>query len=202
VGFVVGEVDASRQLFDFAEPNLDQALAAELGAAIAAATDDIVLHGSGTGMTPRGLQNVSGITALSKTNASPTPATNLAAIGDLVNQTSAAYGAQVDTIVLHPRRFNFLISKLGYAPQWPTSNVVVSAAIATNVGGSQDEIYAFASSEVWLFRRPPAIAIYPEVKSATLEVRVQVRQAIGLLAGRQPAAIGRLTGSELVAPTF
>jgi hypothetical protein len=205
VGYIAGNVDLSRQLFDRSSlTSFDRALAVELAAALATSLDDQLLHGSGTAPQLRGLANVSGITAVTKTNATPSAATNLAAIGDLVAETATAYGAQPTHLLMAPRRFEFIVTKLGYAPQWPVDNVVLSAAISTTLGAgtNQDEIYAIVAEELWLFRDSPAITVFPEIGSGALTVRVQARQAAGLLGNRIPQAIGRLTGSELAAPVF
>ena len=82
---IFGYEDLSQQLLDNASPSasIDVVLAADLGAAVGTALDSQILYGTGANGQLRGFVNVSGITTVTKTNAAPTGATNLAAIGNL-----------------------------------------------------------------------------------------------------------------------
>ena len=206
---ISGQPDLSQQLLDRSEPGqaagIDVALAHDLGNSYATSLDGQILYGSGTAPQLRGLLNVAGITAVAKTNGSPTGATNLAAIGDLVSQTSTAYGSLIETLLVHPRRLSWVRTKLGYSPEWPVPNVVACASLRTTdgVATNQDELYALASQEVILYGDAPNIRVsFDQTGSGTLTVKFVASGYAALLAGRTPAAIGRLSGSEFTAPVF
>jgi hypothetical protein len=203
IGTIAGQVDPSYQLLQFGLPRMDEALSAALGASYGEALELQLINGSGSAGQMLGLLNVSGVTAVSKTNATPTAATNLAAIGDLLQQTATALGKPADTIVLHPRRKEFIEKKLGYAPvPWGVENVIVTAAMPVNLSTNQDRVIALALDEVPLFSRGPTFRLFPESGSATLTARVQTYGFGALLGNRQPTAIGVLSGSELAPPVF
>jgi hypothetical protein len=208
VASIAGQIDMSRQLLDFSQPGMDEAISADLGADYATKLETQVLSGSGASGQTLGLRNVSGITSVTATNASPTPLTSLTAIGNLINQVSAAYGSQPSdlAVVMHPRRFNWIISKAGFNVRFPVAdeNVIVSTSIPTTLGAgtNQDVVLALVLSEVTLYERPVVFRIYEQVGSGTQTVRVSAIGYAALMANRQPAAIGILSGTELTPPTF
>lgn len=206
---IAGQLDLSRQLYDFSLPGSDEWVAAELGADYASKLEIQLISGSGSAGQLLGLRNVgTGSTTVTKANGSPTFQTNLAAIGDLVSQTASAYGAQPDDVllVMSPRRFDFIVSKATFAVRWPVSegNIVLSPGVPTNLGAgtNQDVILALVRSEVILYQRPVRFRVYPDVGSASLTVRVSALGYAALLSNRQPAAVGILTGTELTSPVF
>lgn len=203
---VQGIQDVSQQLWDRADPasSLDEVLAVDLANALAVQLDQQILYGTGGSGQLRGLANVAGITSVTKTNASPTGLTNLLALGDLSAQTAAAYGALPDTLLLAPRRAAYMRSKLANAIEWPIQNVVVVPGLRTTDGASttQDEAFAIAADEIWLFGGEPRFRVLTEPGSGTLTVRFVADMYVGLLAHRMPAAIGRVSGTEFVAPAF
>ena len=186
---ISGQQDLSQQLLDRSEPGqaagIDVALAHDLGNSYATSLDGQILYGSGTAPQLRGLLNVAGITAVAKTNGSPTGATNLAAIGDLVSQTSTAYGSLIETLLVHPRRLSWVRTKLGYSPEWPVPNVVACASLRTTdgVATNQDELYALASQEVILYGDAPNIRVsFDQTGSGTLTVKFVASGYAALLA--------------------
>ena len=202
---IAAQQDMSDQLFERSSGGtMDIYLATELGEALAAVLDAQIISGSGSSGQLRGILNVSGVTAVTKTNGSPTAVTNYAAIGDLVKQASDAYGGMVDTLVMAPRRLAFIKSKLGYVPEWLGLRAVASSAVPTNLGAStnEDRIIALPGQEIILHVDPPSFGVFPDVLSGTMETRYQARLYAALLAGRKPAAIGVMSGTELTSVTF
>nr|MBA2599941.1 hypothetical protein [Actinomycetota bacterium] len=61
---------------------------------------------------------------------------------------------------------------------------------------------ALARAESPLFVQPPTFRALVDPLSANFEVRFQIYGYSALLANRQPASIGKLSGTGLVAPTF
>ncbi len=50
---------------------------------------------------------------------------------------------------------------------------------------------------------PPIINVIVDIaESGSLKARVQARQYVGCLPNRQPAAVAKVTGTGLAAPTF
>lgn len=201
---ITGRQTFSLQAFSFADESFDQALAADLGAAIGAVLDQQILNGSGSSGQMRGLLNVVGVTSVAKTNGAPTAITNYAAIGDLVKQTSDAYGGMVDTLIMAPRRFSWITSKSAFVPDWLRTNVAVAGAMPENLGGgtNEDRVIAIPSREILLYVGRPRFQVLAEVLSGTLQVRIIALLYAALVGGRVPAAIGVLSGTELAAPTF
>jgi HK97 family phage major capsid protein len=79
---IAGQLDLSRQLYDFSNPGSDEWIAAELGADYASKLEIQLISGSGSAGQLLGLRNVgTGSTTVTKANGSPTFQTNLAAIG-------------------------------------------------------------------------------------------------------------------------
>lgn len=201
LGTLAGHNDLSQQAVDLS--NLDEAIAAELGSAYGERLDIQVISGTGTSGQILGLLAVTGISALTYTSATPTGAENFAQVGRLVASTATAYGAPVDTILVHPRRAAYIRSKLGYAPEWP-ANIEEVGAIPVNLGAgtNEDTVIALSREESPLFLNPPAFRAMIDPLSANLEVRFQIHGYAALLANRQPASIGKSTGTGWASPTF
>jgi len=173
-------------------------LAAELGAALGEALDLQVLNGTGGGTAFDGLLNVAGATAVTYTDASPTAAEAFAKIGQLCAETADAAGQPVNALLLHPRRLVWLTTKLGYRPEWPAPPFSVPAMPATlGAGTNEDAIIALVRDDVQLYLGPLEVRVWPDVGSTTGMVRTQAFQFGALASARQPAAIGRLTGTGL-----
>lgn len=201
---IAGQLDLSAQLYEFSNPDADTWVSAELGADYAAKLEVQVISGSGSSGQTTGFRNVSGQTAVTHTNATPTAATNYAKIGDLIQQTAVASGIRPDTLVLAPRRREFIESKLGWVPTWFGLTVIESPSMPLTLGAgtNQDPVIVFPRNEVFLYERPIRFAVYPQVGSSTLTVRLSALGYAALLANRKPTAIGVSTGTEWVAPTF
>jgi HK97 family phage major capsid protein len=201
-----GIQDMSQQLFDRADPasSMDVVLATDLGNALAIQLDQQILYGTGASGQLRGFVNVTGITAVTKTNGTPTGLTNLLALGDLTAQTATAYGQLPDTLLVSPRRLAYMRAKIANQIEWPARNVVSTPVLHTTDGAStnQDEAFVIASDEIWLFGGEPRFRVFAQPGSGTLTARFVADMYAGLLAHRMPAAIGRVSGTEWTAPVF
>jgi len=212
--YIAGQVDASRQLIEMARPGFDQVLARDLGAALGTNVDSQLVTGINSSGQTEGLSQVSGTIAVSYTDASPTPNELVSKIWDAFRQIAEQGGGPPEPggdnylIVLAPRRLAWLSANTGSTssltlPPLP-GRVVATAGIRTalGVGTNEDEIYLLARSESFCGASEPVIAVYPEVGSSTLTVRVQARQSVAAMFSRQPKAIARISGTGLVAPTL
>lgn len=209
VGLIAGQVDVSQQAFDHASPGFDVALAAELGNALGAQVDSQIISGSGSAGQLRGIRNVSGVSSATYTDTTPTQSEFWHQLMSLLATTATAYGAMPNTVLLHPRRAAWLSAWTDSAGMpavinWPEGVRPVNVgSIPTNLGGGTEDVaIVLQASESVLAQRAPSFAVMPDVLSGTLEVRVQARQYAALLANRQPASIGILSGTGLIAPVF
>ncbi len=191
---IAGLVDVSQQLFDQTPGGvLDQAIAQELGEAI------------GTGMdvaVTTALLAAAGIVSVSYTDASPTPAENFGKVVDLRQQVHVASGEAPTVLILHPRRLSFL-DETSTNPLQYRMIVVPSPSIPTNLGAgtNEDRALVAVADDVVLFSRPPELRIMVSPGSASLTVRIQVYQYFATVV-RQPAGVGVLLGSGMIAPVL
>ena len=186
-----GLVDVSEQLFDRSDPPADQWLAEELGGLIGAATDLKVVAD---------LIALSGTTSITSTTT--TAAANYAAAGALVGAVGEAFGAPSSDqlLVMHPRRAAYITTKLGFSVVWP-ARLVETPAVPTTVSTNQDEMLAFARSEVILFLGPPRFRAMADVGSGTLTWRIVADRYVAVVV-RQPTAVAKATGAGLITPPY
>jgi len=163
-----------------------------------------LISGSGASGQLLGLRIVTGVTAVTATNASPSAATNYSAIGNLIQTVSNASGERPDLLVLAPRRAEWIRAKLGFAPDWYGLQVIESPSMPTNLGAgtNQDPVIVLNKSEVILYEKPATFAAYEQVGSSTQTVRISAWGYAALQAARQPTSIGVSTGTEWTGPTF
>ncbi|MDQ5874484.1 MAG: phage major capsid protein [Actinomycetota bacterium] len=202
LGTLAGHNDLSQQALDLS--NLDEGIAAELGSAYGERLDIQVINGTGTSGQILGLLAVTGISALIYTSATPTATEAYAQVGKLASSVASAYGAPIDTFIMHPRRRAWIESKLAFTPAWLDVQVVEVGAIPTNLGAgtNEDTVIALAREESPLFLQSPSFRAMIDPLSANLEVRFQIHGYAALLANRQPASIGKSTGTGWASPTF
>lgn len=206
---IYGWIDASMQLVDRAEPGFDVVAARELGEVIGLRTDQALLTGTGTAPELRGLLNVSSITSVAYTDASPTQAEFWPKLLEAWSTASTALGRDLDTIVMHPRRWAWMKawkdSSTG-APavlDWP-GRVVTCGAIATNQGAgtNEDVVLILRRDELPALLGPISVEVYREVGGHTGTVRIHAKRYASALFGRRPEAIAKVSGTGLGGVTF
>lgn len=211
VSYIAGQVDMSRQLFDRAMPGMDVVIAADLGRALGAAVDSALVAGTNANGQTRGLANITGHVAVTYTDASPTAAEIVSKIWEAyakVSDTATGYGvaAPEDYVVaLHPRRHAVIGTSADALRQLePFGAVVSTGGIRTTLGAgtNEDEIYVVARAESFVALGRPEIATFEEIGSATLTVRISVRQPLAAMFGRAPTSIARISGTGLAAPVW
>ncbi len=209
VATLAGFVDLSVQALEQSTPGLDVVLAAELAEAYFTRLDLQLLYGSNSNGQTLGLKNVSGASTVAWTDASPTAPELLAVIGQISAAVATALGYGADTLILHPRRRDWLLAKLGY--QLPANlpfQIVTSANVAVNggAGTNEDEAFMVASQEAHLFTRPPTVSVYRDItaaKTGALTARVEILGFAAFAANRKGgAAVGILSGSGFVSPSW
>jgi len=84
--------------------------------------------------------------------------------------------------------------------------VLTSANIATTLGSgtNQDEIYVVNAPNLFIYedQSGPYLDTFRDVLSGTLQVRFRLFNYYSLILGRRPAAISKISGTGLAAPTF
>jgi hypothetical protein len=84
-------------------------------------------------------------------------------------------------------------------------SVVTDPNIPQTLGaGTEDEIFAVAADELFLYEDPamPMAVRFEQIAGSTGQIRIVVFGLFAFSAGRQPTASALLTGSGLIAPTF
>ena len=100
---IAGQQDISRQALDRGT-GIDSLIMADLSGAIATTLDDGMINGAGTSGTLLGLKNITGINAVTYTDASPTVAELYPKLLDAIQKINSNRYAGPDLIVMHPRR--------------------------------------------------------------------------------------------------
>jgi capsid protein len=202
VSTVAGQVDLSRQLFEFSQLGFDAAITDDLSRAHATAFDVEVINGTATSGRTRGLLSWSGILSMggTVTNAS----TFLAGLWQAYSALAygSGYGAASSdgyVTIVHPRRAAWLAAGVSGtlppgAPLVP-SELVVSAGVPSNLGAGTNEDVALVveKSQVLLLSRNPKIRVREDVLSSTLTVRVAAERHLAVLL-KNATAIAKVTG--------
>jgi hypothetical protein len=190
VSTVAGQVDLSRQLFEFSQPGFDAAITDDLSRAHATAFDVEVINGNAASGRTRGLLNWSGILSVAGTVTSA--ATFLTSLWQAYSQLagSSGFGASNHegyVTILHPRRAAWLVAGVSYVVARGTplvpGELVVSAGIPTNLGAGTNEDVALVveRSQVLLLSRGVTVRVREDIGSSSLTVRVQAERHMAVL---------------------
>lgn len=160
-----GQQDVSRQSLDRGR-GIDGIIFADLAGAYSASVDSDALSADGTSGTHLGILNVSGINAVTYTDATPTVAEAYPKIADALQRITANRFMNPDLIVMHPRRWAWfmsavdgqnrplvvpranvpenamgvgMISAPGFVGQIAGVDVLVDANVPTNLGAGTNE---------------------------------------------------------------
>lgn len=227
---LAGQQDVALQLLDQSPINFDEIVMRDLLADYATKTNLQILNGSGASGQVLGLNAQTGVTAVTLT--ATTVAGLYSAIANAVQQIYATRYAAPNAIVMHPRRWAWLISQLdsnsrplivpnaqgpnnavgtfaGLGVQQVVGTiqglpVVTDPSIATNggVGTNQDSVLILKTDDVVLYESGIKTRVLQETLSGTLTARFQCYGYLAFSAGRYPASTARITGVGLVSPTF
>lgn len=222
---IAGQQDVSQQLFDRADPGIDQVLFADLRSAYDTTLDTALLNGDGTLGTHTGIRSVASVNTTTYTDATPTAAEHVPKIYDAIQQVWSNRYLAPDTIVFHPRRSAFLASNLsstfplfqlgsldqasgtqdrGLVNMFAGLRTVMDANVRTTDGAStnQDEIYVVRAEDMILWEGPLQARVMTDVGSGTLTVRLQLFAYSAFAGGRYPSSITVISGTGLTEPTF
>jgi HK97 family phage major capsid protein len=232
VATIAGQVDLSRQLYDFSNPGMDEIIFTDLAADFATKLDIQVISGSGGSGQVRGIRNIASINNVTYTQATPTTATLFPKVADAVQRVATTLYRYPDAIVMHPVRWASFLGAVDTAgrPLVPPEGafnpiirngtqqaeglvgslqglpVYVDPNLPTNLGAgtNQDIVIAARFAEMYLYEEAggPRTRVFEDVGSGTQTVRISAWGYVAFAAGRYPAAISLISGTGLVPPTF
>jgi HK97 family phage major capsid protein len=227
---VAGQQDVAIQLLDQSPINFDELVFRDLIADYATKVNLQVLAGTGAAGQVTGLMTQAGATAVTVT--ATTVAGLYSAIANATSQIYASRFGAPDVVVMHPRRWAWLVSQLDSssrplvvpAAQGPNNAVatfgglgvqqvvgsiqglpvVTDPSIPTNrgAGTNEDAVLVMKADDVVLYESGIRTRVLQETLSGTLTVRLQVYGYLAFSAGRYANSLARITGVGLVAPTF
>ena len=221
-----GAQDVSKQAIDRGTGTED-VLMADLMGAYYTAVDNAMINGDESSGTLKGLKNISGITATTWTDGSPTSAECVSKFAKLISDFTSARYASPDVILMHPRRWAYLVGGLdgnsrpfvlpqgnnpsnavgigaiGYSAVGTLFGipVITDANIQTDAGSGNDEDNAFAlkTSDLPFFESAsaPFRLRFEATAPKSLQITVVVFNYVAFGAGKQPKSIGMLSGSGM-----
>jgi HK97 family phage major capsid protein len=224
-----GYQDVSVQSVELSPMAIDRFIFGDLVADYNRAVDSQCIIGTGASNQLLGLDTLSGVNAITYTDATPTVPELYSAIANGVQQVQTARFAPPDAILMHPRRWGWILAASDttgrplVTPYAGTNNpatnpnvnafnfvgsmqglpVYADANIPTTVGaGTEDEIYVAKFSDMLFMEGPLRTEVFRDVGSANATVRFRIYAFCNLFVGRYPAGVSRIRGTGLIAPVF
>ncbi|WP_406000693.1 phage major capsid protein [Streptomyces sp. NBC_00829] len=230
VATIAGQQVIPQQLLEQSPINMDGILLADLAADYAVKLDTFVINNNAA--SKRGLLNVTGLNAITYTDASPTVGEAYSKVGDGIQQIHTGRLLPPDKIFMHPRRWAWYTVSLDTAGRplvVPSANlpqnvlaamsdvvsegfvgtlqglpVYVDPNIPTNLGAgtNEDRIIVARSSDVILFEGTPRSETFRETKADQLSVLLRFYNYAALHSERYPKSISVIAGTGMIAPVF
>lgn len=230
VATIAGQQVISQQALDQSPINLDDILLADLAADYAVKLDTFVLNNNAA--NKRGLLNVSGLNAITYTDATPTVAELYPKVADGVQQIHTGRFMPPDTILMHPRRWAWLTAAVDTAGRplvvpaanIPQNTLAAMGAVASEgfvgtlqglpvyvdpnipinlgAGTNEDRIIILRADDVILFEGSPRAEAFRETKADQLSVLLRFYNYAALHSERYPKSISVISGTGLITPTF
>ena len=210
---------------------IDALVTGDMASAMSTTLDYQLLNGSGSSGQLLGIESVSGTNSITYNDASPTAAELWPKLLDAIQQVNTGIYRAPDLIVMHPRRAAWLASQvdgqsrplvlpianvpqnaIGTGPVAGYGNtglqiagvpIVTDANVRTDLGaGTEDAIYVVSRGDMLLFEDGDMMMRMDETAGLNLTLTLVMYQYCGFVAGRYPAAISKIRGTGLIAPTF
>ncbi|RJQ68085.1 phage major capsid protein [Pseudonocardiaceae bacterium YIM PH 21723] len=228
---IAGQQDVAMQLLDQSPISFDEVIFSDLIADYNMQLDTQCWTGTGSSGQVLGVLNVSGVNAVTYTDASPTlplmypslmkalsqVATKRKAMPNSVWQTPSRWfwmAAQLDgqsrPLVLPEANspFNPALLQTGGDVEGPVGRlsnfpIMADGNIPNNLGGGSNEerIVAMRTSDIFLWEGAMKTRVLPEVLSGTLQVRFQLYNYAAFMANRRPESISVISGTGVIAPS-
>jgi len=222
---ISGDVDAGLQLLEQSprDASFDEMLFQDLTSSYDADLEQMLTTGTGTSGQFTGITQLSGIVSVTYTSASPAGGAFYTALAQTGAQVSDARSCRPEVYIMRFARWAWLSAQeddqhrpfvpptdrfvtVGSNPNGPTPvgsiigvPVVTSESIPATLGtsGNQDLAIAAKPSDYLLFESDPTLAVYTEVLSGTLQVRIQLRNYVAAVLGRYVSGTGVVSGSGM-----
>lgn len=230
VASLAGQQVVSLQLIEQSPINMDDVLLADLAADYAGKLDVFVISNNAAGKL--GLLSVSGINAVTYTDATPTVPELYPKIADAIQQVHTGRFMPPQKMFMHPRRwawFEAAVDSSGRPLALAAANmpqnaiatisgdaaegfvgviqglpVYVDPNIPINLGAgtNEDRIIAARTDDVILYEGIPRAESFREPLAAQLSVLLRFYNYAALHASRYPKSISVISGTGLATPTF
>ena len=210
---------------------IDALVTGDMASAMSTTLDNQLINGSGSSGQLLGISQVTGINAVTYTDASPTVAEFYPKLLDAIQQINSNIYRAPDLIIMHPRRAAWVQSgvdgnqrplvlpqtnvpqnAMGTGPAAGYGNtglqiagipIVTDANIRTDLGaGTEDAVYVVSRSDMLLFEDGDMMMRMDETAGLNLTLTLVMYSYVGFVPGRYPAAISAITGTGLIAPSF
>lgn len=227
---IAGQQVFSLQLLEQSPINFDEVVFTDLIADYASKLDVQVLNGSGGSGQVTGILNQGSIGSVTYTDASPTVPELYLPLAQATNAVQTARFLPAEAVVMHPRRWNWMLSALdssnrplvvpkvagpymaegvldtvnaqGYVGDVLGLPIYVDPNMPTTLGGGTEDRIIFGKfSDAWLWEGPLRTRTLFETDANTLEVRLQVYAYVAFTAARYPVSFAVISGTGLAAPS-
>lgn len=229
---IAGQQDIALQFLEQSPLAFDEIVFADLLADYNEKADTQALSGAGTSGTLKGVTSVSGTTAVTYTDTTPTVPELFPKGADTLQQVATARKRVPNAWIMHPRRWFWMTAALdpngrplvlpnaqmpqnslaevrdqvfqGPVGNWHGLPVILDPHVLTNLGAgtNEDRIISTLTTDHILFEGALRTRALAEVLSGTLTVRLQLYRYVAFTAERYPAGIGVIAGTGLATPTF
>jgi HK97 family phage major capsid protein len=222
---IAGQQDLSIQAFERTDPSFGDVILEDLRNAYDAYLDTQLLAGTGSNAQHLGIRAVTGRNTVTYTDATPTNGELLGKVYDAIQQIADGRKANPDVIIMHPRRAAWMAAGLsssfplfqqgqlmqaagvqdgGFLQSLAGLRVVIDSNVGVLYGSgtNEDEVYVVRSADLILMEGPLRVRVLEQTLANTLQVKVQVFSYSAFISGRQPEAIGHISGTGLAAPSF
>lgn len=218
---IAGFDDVSQQLFDNSPPgaHLDQVLYKSLVESYNAQLETQLLNGSGSSGQLQGIIGLSGINAITYTDASPTATEMFLAFGQAVAAIGINRKRPPETWLMNTPRQAWIASSEDSqqrplmvagmnAPgefqlvQYP---VHLTDAIPRTLNTNQDTVIACVPSDMLLLESDPHFRVMTDIaadtessSAGTLSIRIELHRYVAAIVGRYPTGISVISGTGMV----
>ncbi|MEV4001002.1 phage major capsid protein [Actinomadura sp. NPDC049753] len=230
VATIAGQQVVAVQLIEQSPINVDEILLADLAADYAVKLDVFALNNNAAGK--RGLLNVTGVNAVTYTDATPTVAEAYAKLADAIQQVHTGRYLPPSHVIMHPRRWAWMLAAVDAqgrpfvvpAAQAPMNSAGSAAPVASEgyvgtlqglpvyvdpnipinlgAGTNEDRIIVVRADDVILFESTPRSEAFRETKADQLSVLLRFYNYVALHSERYPKSISVISGTGLITPTF
>lgn len=208
---------------------MDSLIYGELRADYDRELDQQVINGSGSSGEITGLLSLTGETAVTWTEATPTVAALFPKVVDCIQQVHTARLQQVTALIMHPRRWAWITTGLdssnrplvvptvnnpentlgvgNQGAEGPVGNIAgvpvyLDANIPITISSTQDCIIALRASDPLLWEGTPVLESFRSPLSQNAGVRFRLYNYVAFLGNHRPEGVGHIQGSGLTTPSF